>query len=102
MIPSRVTDGGPFDPAILFLEIHPKGRLAKISGEVGTRQQQKMKNNPNVHPYSDSAATKNKGRKEGGKGKKEENLHILLWNSLFLDILSNNKQEDMCVYVYIV
>lgn len=99
VIPSRVTDGGPFDPAILFLEIHPKGRLAKISGEVGTRQQQKTRNNPNVHPYSDSAATKSKGRKEGEKGKKEENLHILLWNSLFLDILSNNKK--ICVYMYI-
>lgn len=72
---SKVTDGGPFDPAILFLEIHAKDGLAKISNEVGTRlfnSAEKARNNPNVHPYNYSAATKNKGREGGRKEKKRE------------------------------
>ena len=87
VMPSRVTDVGPFDPAILFLEIHPKDRLAKIAGGIGTRlfsAATNPRNNPNVHPYSYSAATKNRGPGRGSwreereqERERGEQLHLL-------------------------
>ena len=80
-----------------------KYQVREVPGSSG--QQQKTRNPANVHPHRDSSATQNKGREGGEKGeetgKKRKSSYMTMEQPL-QDILSKNKQEDMCFYVYIV
>lgn len=73
VIPSTVTGVGPVDPALLFLEIHPRDSLAKISNDVGGRlfnAAAKTRHNTKIHPSIHSSATKNTGKEGSEEGRK--------------------------------